>query len=177
MGLDITAYKQIEIVENPKLDSDGYPEDDNFMRLWANPDFPGRELPLIHKAIYTQGSDSYGFRAGSYSGYNVWRNELAKLAGYTPIEARRHDFGALELRHDSAASEQGSGPFFELIHFSDCEGIIGPLVSEKLFKDFCEFEEKAKNHESAFKERFYDLYKEWKTAFEYGSDNGVVEFR
>jgi hypothetical protein len=63
-------------------------------------------------------------------------------------------------------------PFYELINFSDCEGIIGPEVSTKLYNDFVKFEVVAKNEE----EYFYRKYKDWMKAFKVASNKGVVSF-
>lgn len=101
----------------------------------------------------------HGFRAGSYSGYNVWRNQLAILAGY---ESARHVWEHIDI-----------GPFYEIINFSDCEGVICAKNSKKLHGDFLKFAEAAEKHEDP---RFNDLYKEWMHAFLLASEDGCVEF-
>ena len=58
-------------------------------------------------------------------------NELATLAGYAGADD---------------AWERTDGPFWELINFSDCEGVIGPKTSAKLAGDFAAFQEKADAH-------------------------------
>lgn len=145
MGLDIVYFRQI----HPVLD-DGY-------HLSANPAFPGR-ADEIKDGQYGSLAHSH-FRAGSYSGYNEWRNQLAFLAGYAGAE--------------DAWANCTCGPFWELINFSDCEGVIGPVTSAKLAKDFADYQEKADEHESPY---FRDLYKDWRIAFETASDNGAVLF-
>jgi hypothetical protein len=65
------------------------------------------------------------------------------------------------------------GPFSELIHFSDCEGVIGTAVSKKLAADFAAFDEKAK---AAGNERYYAKYQEWRKAFEMAANGGAVDF-
>jgi hypothetical protein len=48
------------------------------------------------------------------------------------------------------------GPFYELIAFTDCEGVLGSIALRKLYSDFAMFEEHAKNSPV---ENFYDTYK------------------
>lgn len=171
MGLDITAYKALTKVENPKLDSDGRPENYNEeTSFYANPDFPGRMEGIEENTVYRY-VDAHGFRAGSYGGYNGWRNELAKLAGY-PVGAYR-EFGRAYESYAAGAWKASEGPFYELINFSDCEGTIGPVVAAKLAKDFAEFQAKADEHPEDY---FRHKYNEWRKAFEMAADNGAVDF-
>lgn len=70
-------------------------------------------------------------------------------------------------------------PFFELIHFSDCEGVIGPKTSLKLYNDF-------KKHRQVFyayvEERpigqISDTYDNFTRAFGVASEmeKGIVMF-
>jgi len=160
MGLDIRAYKQVEHVPHAEIDEDGYPvDDDNHMKVFINDDFASRADDIKDRSIYTTGKDSFGFRAGAYSGYNRWRNELAELAGH----------GSAENVWSSGMTE---GAFVELINFSDCEGIICPKTSAKLATDFANNEEKAKEIGGQFLER----YQNWKKAFEFAAENGLVDF-
>lgn len=181
MGLDITAYRRVTKLD-VNFDEDGEAIDkdtgepvDYDVRAYANPHFPGREEGAENRAAYTA-QESMGFRAGSYSGYNAWRNELAKLAGYpeTPFES----FGNVRMRHDAGAWVAGSGPFWELINFSDCEGTIGPVVSSKLAKDFSEWDERAKQHDedAGLNGGLYERFQEWRQAFEMAADGGLVDF-
>lgn len=103
--------------------------------------------------------EEFDFRAGSYSGYNAWREELASLAGYTPEEAWS---GKIE-----------AAPFLELVNFSDCEGERDQHISKKLAADFAAFQEKADSH---YDEYFRAKYADWRRAFELASENGRVEF-
>jgi len=149
MGLDITVYRNITPVENPKLDEYGDLEGDVF-KAYANDGFPGRAEGVENGKVYGY-AETFGFPAGSYSGYNNWRNNLAKLAGYASAE--------------SVWENVTDGPFADLINFSDCEGIIGPVVAKKLLNDFLQFDEKAKTH--APNTWFYDSYKNWTKAFDH----------
>ena len=100
---------------------------------------------------------------------------LATLAGYKSDESVWNDFDS-ELRRVKLKTLEGEKiqmkPFYELIYFSDCEGIIGPEISKKLHQDFVDFHKKIKGQDRMFIEK----YKEWETAFRVASDNGLVKF-
>lgn len=64
-------------------------------------------------------------------------------------------------------------PFYELIDFSDCEGVIGPEVSAKLAKDFADWDEQAKR---TLDDYDYEMYSNWHKAFKIASDGGAVIF-
>lgn len=170
MGLDITYYREIKKLD-AVFNDDGAPVDaktgipiEDF--YWAIPNPHYDRSDGIAPGPYHY-EDSDGFRAGSYSGYSSWRNQLAKLAGYKEEESR-DGYG-----FSMGAWKADSGPFWELINFSDCEGTIGPKTSAKLAMDFANFQEMANAHED---EWFRDLYAEWRTAFETASNNGAVSF-
>jgi len=154
VGLDIIAFRNIKKVdcifnEDRELKND-------VVRFYVNEHFTGRADDIENEACYKYQlgtSSSYG-----YSGYNYLRNELAKLAGYQDAQD---------------CWTKSSGPFWELINFSDCEGVIGASVSKKLSKDFCDFADKAAQHED---ERFVHFYKKLKTIFEEAADEGAVMF-
>lgn len=159
MGLDIRAYSNVNFVRE-------FPEDDEDdchgkeIRVSINQDFPER-CKNLKGGIYSF-EDSMGFRAGSYSGYNQWRNELAVFSGY---------------EDDKDAWKKEFGPFWELIYFSDCEGCIDFEISKKLYKDFCDFDDKAKIYDRNEDSYFYQKYNSWKDAFELASNNGCVSFQ
>ena len=152
MGLDITAYSDITLVDEAEDGEEGV------AFLYANRDFPNHNEGI--EGYYRYGSE-YDFRAGSYSGYNEWRRQLARLAGYAS---------------DRAVWEQPDleGPFVELINFSDCEGVIGPKLCAKLAKDFADFQDAADSVEDGL--FFTELFNHWRTAFEIGADGGAVQF-
>ncbi len=177
MGLDVTAYKGLKKIEC-HFDADGEPIDpasgeyiEDQFQPYINPDFPGRADGVEHKAVYSY-ADSLDGWSGGYTRYNWWREELAKLAGYPAIAADRSGFGDLTLRHDQSAFEATEGPFWELICFSDCEGVIGSVISKKLAADFADHEEKA----AAIGDYFYEKYIQWKAVFEFAAQDGAVDF-
>jgi hypothetical protein len=171
MGLDITYYKGLtknklhNQLEDEELD---YNTEVSF---WINPYFPGRNGSIEAGFSYIFAS-SGAFRAGSYSGYNNWREQLAKFAGYpaTPVSYYGE---APTPRHDQGAFSVEGGPFWELINFADNEGVIGPEVSAKLAKDFETFQERA----DAFGDKWWrSRYKMWREAFEAAAQGGAVKF-
>lgn len=178
MGLDITAYRKLKKID-AVFDADGEPIDpdtrevlDDVYQPCVNHDFLGREEGLEHKAAYIYEELCGGISMG-YSSYNAWRDELAKLAGYPAVPVDRYNTGNIQQRHDQGAWNSDGGPFWELINFSDCEGVIGPLVSAKLAGDFASFQEKADAHHD---ERFKRAYAQWRESFEMAADGGAVDF-
>lgn len=157
MGLDITAYRKLKVVKNPVLDKDGdlvnweTEWQPGGSMEWSEKHFPGRGQGIEPQAVYTW-KDSFGFRASSYSGYNWWRSKLEEFAG--------------------------ENQFQELINFADNEGVIGPVVSKKLYKDFTENYERAVEFDKTLGEgkRWINQYENWKKAFEMAADNGAIDF-
>jgi hypothetical protein len=163
MGLDISAFKGL-VDTGRKYD----PEDDYNWQiergLYINPDFPHRADEFNGVNLYSFEGEIH-FHAGSYSGYSHWRAELANLAGYNANY------------HDPNWAVPESGPFVELVNFSDCEGTLGTAVCKKLAKDFADFQDTVDAMPNAMdNEYFKQLYTEWREAFEYASDGGAVCF-
>jgi hypothetical protein len=155
MGLDISSYRGLR-----RLDCEGaWDGECEHVFLAPNPDFPGRE-GSVGQGCYEYAESGEGFRAGSYSGYNRWREGLAALVGTTP-RAVWND----PARHADT-------PFVELINFSDCEGCIGPEVAAELAKDFAEWDERAR---ATMDDWEYGLYRQWRAAFEMAADGGAVD--
>lgn len=176
MGLDITAYRKVRLMDTEltRKDEDYYDfvEENGGFTTYVNEAFPGRADPILDGRGYETDEEAFGFRAGSYSGYNDWRNQLAELAGYACVESER-PYRGKELRCDESAFNADSGPFHELISFSDCEGIIGSVAAKKLAKDFADFQEKA---DSFGDEYFRRKYADWRKACEMAADDGCIKF-
>lgn len=150
MGLDISYISNIE-------KAGVYSEDVDYVYCIYNPECFIYQLGSLDKK-YTYRSTSkseYGsFRAGSYSGYNHWRAELSKMAGYSGPEEVWDDFSEksykkyserkLKLKSIEGKKIEPPKPFYELICFSDAEGMIGPEIAKKLYEDFIDFDEQAK---------------------------------
>jgi hypothetical protein len=165
MGLDITYYRNAKIPTAEQLAALNFvPEDDRFDKAdelgmrhpYINPDFPGRDEGLP-QAYWLVADCAGGFAAGSYSGYGRWRESLARLSGW---------------------HRGSSGPFSEMINFADNEGVIGPVVSAKLAKDFAEWQDRAQDFAGRVGDDgwFMRKYAEWRKAFEAAADGGYVDF-
>lgn len=171
MGLDVIAYRQLtEAKGNEAFDETGELRD-GWFQVNVNSDFPQRADALMDQHAYKY-AESHHFRAGSYSGYNFWRDKLAEMAGYP--QSSYEQYGKEWPSYAATVWQNPKpGPFMELINFSDCEGIIGPDTSAKIAKDFAEFQSKADAHTD---DHFRRLYAEWRKAFEMAADGGAVEF-
>ena len=174
MGLDISYYKNAraitdeeraaleQIPENHRYD---WTEERGIERLYRNPGFPGRDEGLPSDDWVT--AEAVGtFCAGSYGGYGDWRRNLASLVG---IDNLRAWWDAPQ-----------PGPFAELLNFADNEGVIGPVVSAKLAKDFAEWRARASEFASTLPdddgEWFMRKYKDWQAAFTAAQQGGYVDF-
>jgi len=172
MGLDIVAYKNIvKATGNEAFDETGEIKDeDHWFQLWPNDDYPERASNIAYGCAY-KAEDSFHFRAGSYGGYNHWRDKLAEMAGYP--KGSYNEYGK-EWKSYAASvwNNPKPGPFMELIHFSDCEGILGEEVATRLAADFEQFQEKAETFDDEY---FLSKYNDWRKAFELAASNGCVE--
>ena len=186
MGLDITYYNNIKKIDI-EIDEDDDNYQDKLEQLYNNNFFMAYKgyFPYqfgdLEDNVFYENDYNEGFYAGSYGGYNVWRNLLSILAGYKNSEYVWKNFNNL-IRKNKLNVINGENisfpPFYELINFSDAEGIICSDICKKLYKDFVDFDEKAqeKIHDEKFGEYFYEKYKEWTQAFKIASDNGAVSF-
>lgn len=165
-GLDITAYDRLTLVDAKAASS----TEPSHVVVLGKVDFPERFEGLKDGATY-RFDQSFDFRAGSYSGYGRWRNELAKLAGnpQTPFTFT----GKTELRYDATVWDRKSGPFWELIDFSDAEGVIGPVACKRVYQDFLRFDGAAARHPDA---GFRESYADWKKAFAMCANGGAIVF-
>ncbi len=169
MGLDISYYKDVKLVRA----CDGEDCDDagvNTVFIYANPDFPDvNQHDGMVSGLYSHGEGGR-FQAGSYGVYSRWRVQLCEMS-----------FGCLPQYVWTNFGNYKGLAFAELIHFSDCEGVIGPKTSAKLAADFAQHQERAEKYATTFKEEFdrewfLKKYAEWRNAFEFAAQNGAVCF-
>lgn len=157
MGLDITAYSKIKLIESQN-------EDDVDECSWSIVKPHGLDdlAPEYEEGLYiNEFSVELDMCAGSYGNYFQWRNQFAILVGYK-------DFT------DACDNPDTSKPFTQLITYGDCEGCIGPAVAAKLAAEF-------KKHDADIQARapsdyFYKKYKQWQELCELASDDGVIIF-
>lgn len=151
MGLDITVYKNIEPTQ----------DEDYCFKAFQIEGLKESRMKNLKAGQEYNGENVFSFRAGSYGGYNAFRNELAKLSG-------------LDDRTIWANPEKYKDvPFYELINFSDCEGVMDWETAAVLCEDFIENFNKAMDN---FDQYYMSKYKDWSTALELAKEKGVIVF-
>jgi hypothetical protein len=156
MGLDIVAYSNLQESET-----------DEGIRIQMD-EFK-RNLDL--KEGWYDNDGDFHFRAGSYSGYNHWRDTLCRAI---------HGIEATSLWANAKKFE--GKDFFELINFSDCDGQMGPEVSEKLYQDFANPLNRKKlldylKENKILDDDFYEAnYDDFMNAFDVSRKSGVLCF-
>lgn len=172
MGLDIRAFNGLTKCE---IQSDeAYEKFTNCVNLKPNDVIFDQSCGL--DGYYIHVGEYLTFRAGAYSSYGKWRSMLSDMMGY--------DIDSIFLslvREDKLSKvldeKKIELPFIELICFSDCEGIIGPEVSKKLYGDFLENKERAIEYSTSKNNKdWLSLYNDFLKAFKIASNNGCVEF-
>ncbi len=118
MGLDIYTLRSPVFVKPREQATD---EDFDALTYIYSDDFPDH-LDGLRPGMYRGDTEGHGH--WSYSGYSHLR-ELLSEAAYG-VEARE-----VWARPERFASHALSG-LVALIHFSDCEGAIGPLTSARV---------------------------------------------
>ena len=168
MGLDVLALSKVEFAgkEEPADAEERW-----YLEIRADDDFRG------HHDDYPEGfyrpacgCETHSFRAGSYHGFNRWRNQLAEFALGEPCRDLG-DFLALVERSEEFAGR----PFHDLIFFSDCDGVIAQRVSIVLANDFASHQSRAEEWEKDHK-GFLEKYKDFWKAFDLAAQGGAVIF-
>jgi hypothetical protein len=160
MGLDIRSYSNLK---KGKETGDSV--------------YIGKGPKHVARHEYTEGwyeptleTEGHGFKAGSYGGYNIFRGHLcAAIHG-------------VECEEFWTNEDYEGTPFYELIDFSDCEGVIGVEESKKLHAEFM-------LHKHIFKkyieeqvssklmiEDYMELYDDWTKAFSISAQGGALFF-
>lgn len=182
MGLAIYLITGLKKIEGARRDADTdelfLPDgstiaDGEYEKFYQDPYFENlnRHAGVELDAYYAI-EDGVRVFGRSYGGYNVWRENLAKLAGY-PLTDYEENW--IKQCHAAGAWDVEEGPFHELIHFSDCEGTLGPVVCAKLAKDFEEFMSKAESDPEF--EPYLEGYKQLAAACKRaGEENGALRF-
>lgn len=151
MGLDVTAYRGLRPAV-PQCSGE------IFTASVVEEEFKSRADSIADESQWNF-AESFSFHAGSYGGYNDWREKLAQLAG----------FGSAE----NAWKSPPGRAFWSLINFSDCQGVIGPQTSAALARDFQEAQSRADEHPDLY---FREIYGRFRRAFQLAADNGAVSF-
>ena len=163
MGLDIIAYSRLkknEYLSNKKDEDKDYIDGDclimSTLLTEIDEAFPGRAEPLKYNGDVYDCENYEWINIGSYSTYGWFRWALETFS-------------------------EDCDWFNELIDFSDCEGVIGSVVSEKLYEDFSSnaesFEQWVYQKYSVVEgELLLRMYYKFESAFEIAKDGGAVEF-
>lgn len=159
MGLDIAAWSHIVYAGAPGRD---YTEQDDDLHtpIFVYADVlagqPAGRGAGLRPGPYVQqpGGKHTEFRAGSYSTYNYWRDDLAQL---------------------TEEDDQGRNvePFHDLVHFSDCEGYLGAATCAKLAASFERLRPRA---EARYTPHFLCMYDKFAHALRIAAQDGVLVF-
>ena len=107
--------------------------------------------------------------------YGEWRNTLAKILQYNPSKSKKFK----KIAYTLGAFDYDSGPFLNLICFSDCDGLINTSYSKEIYNDFVKYSnyvnDMPEDHFIMDKETFVDIFNQLKKCFEIGSSNGIVQ--
>jgi len=180
MGLDVSAASHLRYVgpipsdeEREKLEEDlsaqGKDSWDVYFFVYGNGSSHKAQLAGTKPGMYalTERSEQHSFRAGSYSGYNLWRRLLCRFVhGVEPEEVWQHP------------RRYKGKPFVELIDFTDCDGRIGAKVAAKLAQDFRDHAKRAKDYATTIEDGGYlwGVYEEFAKAFALAAEDGALAF-
>jgi len=171
MSLQICAYSKLKKAEDQRVENyEPLSTEGECFVVGGNPDFPGRCDEFSEGMVVCIEGETYNEFNVGYGFYNNIRNQIAELSGY-PLTPHKM-YGQVWESYAAGAWKADCGPFWELINFSDCDGVIGTSVSKKLADDFKEYQEKADKLGKEFSEYYSMLRK----SFELASDNGLVDF-
>lgn len=163
MGLDIIVYSKLkknEYLSNKKDEDKDYIDGNHLIMspllTEIEEAFPGRTEPLKYNGDVYDCENYEWINIGAYSTYGWFRLALETFS-------------------------EDRDCFNELIDFSDCEGVIGSIVSKKLYEDFSSnaesFEQWVYQKYSVVEsELLLRMYYKFESAFEIAKDGGAVEF-
>lgn len=155
MGLAISAYKGIAKLECTEWEGCC---SEHAVQLRPSADFMD-QADGLEDGCYSVRETMQRRVQASYSGYNRFREWLCGSVLAVTTRAVWNDPGKFKGR-----------PFVELINFSDCEGVIGPLTSAKLAQDFDQFPALRNHYE------YGETYQKFAAMFAFAADSGAVHF-
>lgn len=181
MGLDIYAYGKTVCISNGLIN--GEPINPQTGEVWedyedgvipyANSHYKKQAQGIKSHEYYTY-EESLQFWSTGYGFYSSWREELAKLAGYEPLpfEQIKGNPSSSIMSYTEGAISKKSGPFIDLIDFSDCEGSIDSQTCKVLLEDFKKFQNKA-----LLKEEWFKIgYNKWINGLNMAVNEGFLIF-
>lgn len=190
MSLDISAYKLGEFLHAHYDEND---DEDSTVNIFVNEHFSSH-ADQVRRGYYNVEEEYNGAApCFSYGGYVIFRDELARIAGYAALtedeilELADDKYRADEMRRyrylwSVFTQTEEKGPVYELINFTDCEGVIGPKTAAKIATDLEALKEKVTptpdveklgRSDRGFCAEFYKVL----SIFKWAADNGgVVKF-
>jgi hypothetical protein len=177
MGLDVHAYSRLTLTDPHPFTDECW--DDHHV-IPRTEDFPERSAGLERGRCYVETpatAETHAFGM-SYGGYNRWRAHLSQAVLGVPPETVWENF-------DDDHGGYSDRPLAELIHFTDCDGRIGPEVAARLHEQmvanrqaFVDYTSEADpDGYGLIRDRYLEVYDRLTRAFELGADSGLVEFR
>jgi hypothetical protein len=187
MGLDIRAYSKVRFVRPGEMTDEEYDdwenEETSLRTVFAYRGFEASTLGLMNHDVVSEigstkaiavgvydvhGCESYSFQAGSYGSYNLFRRSLANYSGVEPENVWGNP------------DKYNYIPFFELIHFADNEGCIGPESAQILLNDFLlhmqPYYDSLDKADVWEVEHYREKYESWIDALTLAADDGLVVF-
>ena len=153
MGLAVSAYRKLKEV-TPNEDFDNYD-----FKVFVITDVWRDRVKNLKYESYYKADEYFDGITYSYSTHSRFRSQLAEL-----IDAKEN---WTELTDKSI-------PFAYLFDFADNEGGFDWEISEKLYQDFNEYEQKAMLSD----DKYFKLnYKRWMETVEFAKEKGYVDFR
>lgn len=171
MGLDVRSYHNVEFVcDVPEgVDCQVSWLEENFdydthTLVWCNNSFI-RQFEGLKQGIYKYSKTSVtDYPRWSYSGYNNFRDILAKSVGY---------FNAVDCWRKVDESGFENNVLSDLICFSDCEGIFSTKSCKIINKDLNQVDFSFFTEEDYYLRQLKLLIEVFKNAAE---NNGIVEW-
>lgn len=161
MGLHIFAIeKALKLSDDFSADFESFDVEGEIFRAKVNPSFASHDH--LTTGIYVSEGASISFSAGSYGSYNDFRSDLSMIVNQVPSNVIWNN---PDLYEDS--------DFYELINFSDCEGVIGPDTANKLLSDFKRHREEFMIERDVWDGEKYD---NWIKALEIAGNDGMLIF-
>lgn len=168
MGLDIRAFSVATLTDEHAREGEFWCGIEDHKVVFCYDGFEQSLRGLVVGRCYDVGQGvSIYHHAGSYGGYNAWRDRLARV--HLGVSART------VWRDPEAYRDR---PFYELINFADNEGFIGPEAAADLLLDFeagrdrwmVATDDDVVDHDDRRK------YDEWTKAFRTAAGHGLVRF-
>lgn len=176
MGLDITAISAITTQVLDPITFDFHKLlDAEIESFYVNSDFPNHSLEFEVKSgevkfVRSEESVEHEFNVGSYSTYNKLRNLICLSIHGVKVESV----------WDNARKYAGT-TCWDLLNFSDCEGVIDSKTSAGILKDleenrdnFISYLTKDSDIGDMDTEHYTESYDNFIRCFTLGADEGVV---